>query len=144
MVELIELLTDARENLKQPEAFTILNDIAKQFRTNNGSSLRDIVNDLTKNVAANSVANEIITISLESAKILAESDRRTAARLEALLNTVLAKAIVSAKASTTAAELAAGVAVDLEDAHKRAEAHTVESKPGEAADAAMIRNKEIE
>lgn len=141
LVGRIEVVNNMHEGLgSQPEVFPILNEIAKQFRTNRGSSLRDVVNRLDQAVKDNRVAMEALHLTLDAAKVLAESDRRTAARLEELLNIVLAKADIAAVASAAAATLAAGVATDLEDAHARAEGQDAATAvPGEAADAAMRR-----
>ncbi len=141
MVQLIELLTAIRKDLgEQPKVFAVLSEIAKQFRTNAGSSLRDVVDRLDAAAIENRIAIEANRLTLESAKVLAEADRRAAARLEVILNLVSAKADIAAGASEAAAALAAGVAVDLEDAHVRAEERdSTTAAPGEAADAAMRR-----
>ncbi len=140
-VESVELLNEIRKDLgSQPDVFAVLNEIARQFRTNAGSSLRDVVDRLDAAAIENRIAIDANKLTLESAKVLAEADRRAAARLEVILNLVSAKADVAAGATTAAAVLARGVAVDLEESHVRAEEHGVSSIPGEASDAAMRRH----
>ncbi len=139
-MEAVDKLSNTYKGIKeQTDILAVLNEIVGQFRIDGGASMRDVVNRLDDAATANRVAIESTRLTIEAAKILSETDRETAARLEKLLNQVSVKADVAAGATTAAAVLAAGVANDLENSHLRAEAHGNEAAPGEAADAASRR-----
>lgn len=133
LVPLLRDFMDAFED--SPEVFLVLNEIAAQFRTDSGSSLRDVVNRLDK-------ATHDLTISGAAAAQLSADDRLTLARLVVLLDVLDVKAdtagveragvahdLVSAQAAVDA------VATALAASEARADAVT-EGDPGEAADAA--------
>jgi type II secretory pathway component PulM len=55
--QMIPLLSALNETFKHnPTAFAVLDDIAAQFRTDSGSSLRDAVDGLVKSAAENKLA----------------------------------------------------------------------------------------
>lgn len=66
-------------------ALQVLGDIAKEFRTDSGSSLRDVVNRLEQ--AANSAvtAAEIAKTKVEAVRLLAVEDRASVKELEVLV-----------------------------------------------------------
>lgn len=148
MVRLTEVFAD------NPDALKVLYEIAAQFKTNSGSSLRDVVNDLAKAIAT-------LEKHAEIARILAERDREQLQRLLTLLDRLDAKVSGGRNALdrieldrervaknlaisenrikdiATALEISedkvARVARHLLDAQDRADA--VVGSPGEAADA---------
>lgn len=127
-----------------PSILKVLREMGAEFRTDHGTTLRDVVNRLevaaeanNLNTAALQSAVDQLRISSESVKELAHDDREQVARLAALL-TLLEQRVVDA------ADLAAGVAEDLEASHVRAEAQHPEAAPGEAADAAAKRDPDAE
>lgn len=134
--ELVPLLRDFTEAFRgTPQVFLVLDEIARQFRTDSGSSLRDVVNRLEALINEQALAGE-------AARQLSADDRRTLARLVLLLDLVDAKAdtLTSDRADVAAnlerAQAAVeGVANDLAAAHARADA-TSAGDAGAAADAA--------
>jgi hypothetical protein len=146
--EMIPVLVDLTTGLKDtPQAFDILKEIVAQFRTDSGSSLRDVVNRLEVSAVKNRIASEELTVSLEVFGKLAEQDRRQLERLVTLLNVVAAKQSAdhvtnvanAAESSENQEMLLAGarrVASDLKDTHERADMIEHSTVPGAAADAA--------
>lgn len=119
MKESVPVMREAVVAMKDaPGTFLVLQEIASQFRTDSGSSLRDVVNRLE-------TALQVLKVADEAARVLSVQDR---AKLQAIID-----------AAAIAAGLASGVADDLDAAHERAEAEPVESEPGAAADSAMRR-----
>lgn len=108
-----------------PEAFVTLRDIAREFKADSGTSLRDVINRLDMAAKDNRAAAEVLKINVEAARQLAEQDRLQLANLIAKLD--------------LAAEGRVVVADNLEAAHNRAEAEPAGSDPGVAADAAARR-----
>lgn len=115
-----------------PHAFDVLDEIVAQFRTDSGSSLRDVVNRLEQGTLT-------LQQGAETVKQLAEQDREHLQRLIILLDRLTVR-VDDSSARGARMELAAGVvAKDLADAHKRADAS--EGEPGTAADAAVLKEK---
>lgn len=122
MVELVAVFHD------WPEAFKVLNEMASQFKTDSGSSLRDVVNNLTVAAEANAAAvaegvrnTREQQVKTEAAAQLAVRDREQLIRL--LLETdriatkldigLAAIAAIQSTATNVASNLAtAQVAVD--------------------------------
>jgi len=124
-----------------PKPFDVLSDIISEFRTNGGSSLRDVVNRLDAAAAVNASAAEVLKIQVEASRQLAVQDREAMARLTIMLDRLtinldrLTVKVAAGDVQRTRMEDATDrVAEDLEEAHKRADA--VEGHAGEAADAA--------
>lgn len=69
-----------------PTAFRVLDEIASQFRTDSGSSLRDVVNRLDQAAADNHAAGEALRIQVDVVKDLAAQDRAQLARLVVALD----------------------------------------------------------
>jgi hypothetical protein len=65
----------------KPDVFKVLNEIAGQFRTDSGSSLRDAVNGLTAAAAEQKAATETLRVVAKSAEQLSAEDRLQRERL---------------------------------------------------------------
>ncbi len=135
-----------------PTLFDVIHDFAAQFRNNNGSSMRDVVDRLEKlalgaEARASKLEHDLVTasatakatadvlkVNVEAAKQLAEHDRRRISELLMLLGRV------SANVDTSKVDVKT-IAQDLESGHERAEAHQ-EHEPGSAADAFSKREQE--
>jgi methyl-accepting chemotaxis protein len=90
--EMLPLLRDLTRYLKDsPDAFKILGEIVAEFRTDSGSSLRDVVNRLDRASMENRIAAEVLAEKVEAVKILAREDRAGAARIMAILEAMAAK-----------------------------------------------------
>lgn len=127
MLPLLRELTDTFHGT--PHAFDVLDQIVAQFRTDSGSSLRDVVNRLEEGA-------NVLKLGLETAKQLAEQDRAQLQKLIVLLDRVTIKVDAASAATTRIESAALSVADDLAAAHKRAD-DTHHSEPaGTAADAA--------
>lgn len=119
MVETLPVIREAVEAMKDaPGSFLVLQQIAAQFRTDSGSSLRDVADRLE-------TAVELLGVRAEASRVLAVKDR---AVLQVIVD-------AGERASMTAGEVAA----DLEAAHERAESEPATADPGVAADSAMRR-----
>lgn len=115
-----------------PHAFDVLDEIVAQFRTDSGSSLRDVVNRLEAGA-------QDFRVGAESAKQLAEQDRQQLQRLIILLDRLTVR-VDAGVATGTRMEVAQGVvASDLAAAHKRAD--ETQGEAGAAADAAVLKEK---
>lgn len=110
-----------------PELLTVMREIAKQFRNNDGSSLRDVVDRIDKASTTAFDAAHVLEIQAEVERKLDERDRQQVRRIEVLLDRLERKV----DRLEHAAEV---VASDLADAHKRAD--DTQGDPGSAADAA--------
>lgn len=123
-------LTDQLHDI--PDSFKILKEIIAQFRTDSGSSLRDVVNRLEGAADHQRSVQQTIQVNQEALRQLQEQDRTQLASLVAVIDQILAKANLAERG-------AAKIAVDLEASHVRAE--TVDDvDAGAAADAAMRRD----
>lgn len=139
-----------REMIEQfgdmPEALKVLKDIAKQFHTDSGTTLRDVVNRLERAAEANRLAIEElvnqetkaanamgnISTGQEASRMLAQEDRVQIAKLLVALRQVNIKVDEAAAGAIL-------VAQDLEKSHLRAEELPTSASPGEASDSAMRR-----
>lgn len=74
-----------------PHYFTVLDNIADQFKADHGSSLMDHVQSLKQSAADNKQAAEVLKVGVESARVLAERDREQLMRLIILLDRLDAK-----------------------------------------------------
>lgn len=138
-VPLVRKLVETFE--KTPEALTVLNEIAEQFRTDSGSSLKDQINRLEASAVRQELAAqkqevnaEHLKVGVETQRQLAEDDRRKLSELMVQLGVnANVMAAMTEKISSMQA-VARDVARDLADSHSRADAIT--GAPGAAADAA--------
>lgn len=134
MIPLLQKLTDTF--IANPNSFGVLNEIASQFKTDSGSSLRDVVDRLEKAANENHQAAEILKVELASTKQLAERDRQEIQRLILMIDRVAEAQKVVATNLIEAQKAVDTVALDLADAHKRADAIHHTEPAGTAADAA--------
>ncbi len=135
-----------------PSLFDVIHAFAAQFRNNNGSSMRDVVDRLEKHAVnaearasklehdlelATSTAKataDVLRVNVEAAKQLAAHDRIRISELLVLLGRVSATGDAN-KISVQA------ISDDLQAGHERAESHE-EHEPGSAADAFSKREPE--
>lgn len=155
LVELTETFQDT------PHAFAVLDEIIAQFRTDSGSSLRDVVNRLEAMADANvrqsehnAAAANALAVGVESSRQLAVRDREELARLliqqdrsSAKIDAALAALDVLRGGQRDSRVQAEGVAANLVIAQtavdrvatrlteSQASADAVDGLPGEAADA---------
>jgi hypothetical protein len=80
-----------------PEVFSILKEIADQFRTDSGSSLRDAVDKLVTVAHENKVAAEVLAVGVEAVKQLAVLDRADATHRQRQIEELSAKVDKAAK-----------------------------------------------
>jgi methyl-accepting chemotaxis protein len=127
--------------------FDVLKDIISEFRTNGGSSLRDVVNRLEDAATDHAAAAELLKVQVESSRQLAVQDREQLTRLLLNMDRLTVKTDASEvsrhdEAQRVQENLAVAqqgvddVAHDLDDARRRADATSADGSPGEAADAA--------
>ncbi len=128
-----------------PNGLNVLSEISRQFRTDSGATLRDVVNRLEVAAIESAAADEAIRLAaiglqdeVNKQTILREEDRRLAIEDRTKLILLLAALERVNVKTTEGVTIASSVAQDLEAAHKRAEAEPT-TAPGEAADAAMLR-----
>lgn len=155
MLPLMEVLS--KEFQSKPQMFSVLREIAAQFQTDSGSSLRDLANRLEETARLNQANIEIVKSGLEVLRIAYEATRqvstlrddkaqelalaidRLRVKVEAGTATGLRmeqKAIGIADDLIIATGKVEGVAQDLADSHKRADDTHHTAAPGAAADAA--------
>jgi hypothetical protein len=79
-----ELIAAFRET--PPGAFAVLDEIARQFRTDSGSSLLDIVNRIDAAAKENSTVAEVLAAKVEAVKRLTADDRAQDAHDRLVLN----------------------------------------------------------
>lgn len=80
------LLVELTEQLKgSPQSFTILKEIIAQFRSDSGSSLRDVVDRLEEGARLLRIKAEVLGEAVAAVKELARQDRAQATRLEQAL-----------------------------------------------------------
>lgn len=125
-----------------PKPFDVLAEIVAEFRTDSGSSLRDVVNRLDAAASANAAAAEILKVQVEAARQLAVQDREQTTRLIVLIDRVTTKVDAGNASGVRMEAGAAVVAQDLADRHTRADA-VGEGHPGEAADAAVRSDPDV-
>lgn len=119
MAELVEVFKD------WPNAFKVLNEMASQFRTDSGSSLRDVVNGLTVAAEANAraVAEGVANtreqqVKTEAAAMLAVRDREQLVRLLIDTDRITNKLDSGLAAIAAIQATASGVASDLATAQR--------------------------
>jgi peptide subunit release factor RF-3 len=83
LLPLLQELTNVFHD--NPSAFGVLEEIAEQFRTDSGSSLRDAVNRIEAAATENKVAAEVLKVHAAAAKELSSEDRREVARMAVLM-----------------------------------------------------------
>lgn len=125
-----------------PDAFKVLKEIQQQFRTDSGSSLRDVVNRLEEASNQSAHAAEYLKVGVEASRLLAKEDREQILKVIVLLDRVTLrldrltlKVDHSAATSERIESAAISVADDLREAHGRADA-VGPGDHGAAADAA--------
>lgn len=99
MEEMVPLLVSLTEQLKDsPQAFEVLQAIIAQFRSDSGSSLRDVVDRLEKAAVENKeaakairVKAEILEVGVEAVKQLSISDRAAFARMAVAVELLTSK-----------------------------------------------------
>lgn len=89
MLPLLQELTT--EFSGTPHAFAVLDDIVAQFRTDSGSSLRDVVNRLETTALENRAVGESLKRSVESAANRAKEEREQTQRLILALDRLTVK-----------------------------------------------------
>jgi hypothetical protein len=152
--EMLPLLKTLTLTFKDnPDAFKVLGDIAAQFKTDSGSSLRDVVNrleaaaeDNRRAVQAASEAAEVLKIGVEASRLVSDQDRAMVRRLEILLDRLGVKVDEGAATGMRIERAAGHVAQDLAASHRRAD-ETEGGEPGAAADAAAqqtAREKQLD
>jgi len=134
--DMLPVLNDLTRAMKDsPAAFLILKDIIAQFRTDSGSSLRDVINRLEDAAKKNRQSSEEMLVALKVSKELAEQDRRQLERLITLVNILNASVSASGKGVHRLEQGAKLVLSDLQESRERAD--EIESTEfGAAADAA--------
>lgn len=165
MFPLLVDLTDTFQDT--PHAFAVLDEIIAQFRTDSGSSLRDVINRLegmadenAKQAERNTAAATALAVGVEAARQLDERDReelsrlliqqdRQAAKLDAALAALevlqggqrgMRDAAAVVASNLAVAQTAVDhVAQEAAASHARADA-VVGGVPGEAADAGAQSN----
>lgn len=124
--EVVPLLRELTE--QAPNTLKVLNDMAQQFRTDSGSSLRDVVNRLDEAAKEAQVVSSTLAINVETQ---ARRSGSQDVQLERLVQ-LLSKLVVQVEQSAVADAV---VASDLTASQQRADA--VEGEAGEAADAGV-------
>ncbi len=128
MVPLLIELTEVFRG--QPESFRILSDIAGQFKTDSGTSLRDVVNRLELAALENHHASERLKVGVELSRVLAERDREAVQHLIVLLDRL------SIRAQHLEDDRAA-VAANLVEAERRVAGVAVDASADRATRAAV-------
>lgn len=130
---LLVKLTDVFED---GDGFTVLHEIADQFKTNSGSSLRDAIDRLTTMVTEARTAADELRLGSEVSRQLAALDRDQLRRVELLLARLTDHVTEMATGDAMAKLKVEEVAADLAKSHQQADQIDPSSYPGEAADAA--------
>lgn len=160
MLPLLRNLTIVFRNT--PDSFAVLHDIAAQFRTNSGSSLRDLLNRveataLESRAMLETAARElresdsILRVGVETARQLADQDRETNRQLMLQVDRLASKLDLLTASGVTVAEnltarekkvdeASAGVASNL--AADKARADEATGPTGAAADAAATPTRQ--
>jgi hypothetical protein len=133
MLPVLKDFTAAFED--NPSVFLVLNNIAAQFRTDSGSSLRDVVNRLEDSAKAQAELAEKVREDREVERRLAVRDREQLQELILKLDRVSVVAKTASETGLRSEAAAKVVASELASAHARADA--TEGEAGAAADAAM-------
>jgi methyl-accepting chemotaxis protein len=125
--EMVPLLKALNETFKDnPTGFKVLNEIAAQFRTDSGSSLRDVVNRLEVAAKDNkeaaeraAVAADNLRIGVEAQRLLDVKDREVMQELTLKLDRVKTRVMEGSATSSRIEENASHVAEDLAESRKR-------------------------
>jgi len=134
MKKFVEVFRDS------PDSFRVLDEIAAQFKTDSGSSLRDVVDRLDEAAKDNRTAAEFLKVGVETQKQLAEQDRATLQRMLLFIDRLGVKVETTSEITKGIVRDAEGVAADLAQSHKRAD--DAGTQHGAAADAAVKSQKE--
>jgi len=129
----IPILRSVSDKMSDPDIVEVIIDMARQFQTDSGSSLRDVVNRLEQAAIEARESIDLLRISIESNRQLSAEDRIQIAKLLILIEGLQTKA-------DDAAQTATDVAEDLKNSHDRAA--EAGNKPGESADAFSTPPKE--
>jgi hypothetical protein len=90
--EMLPLLKTLTAEFKDtPHAFKILDQIIGEFRTDSGSSLRDVVDRLESAAQENAAIADGLRVSLETDRRLSERDREDVGQLRMLLDRLSVK-----------------------------------------------------
>lgn len=129
--EMLPLLRTLTKEFKgSPEAFRTLNEIASQFHTDHGTTLRDVINELQ-------VSSTDLRQRAEASKILDEQLAAQIARLTVKVDENTATTEAAAATSKRIEVANSGVAHDLAARSKRAD-EVEGGDAGAAADAAAL------
>lgn len=140
--EMLPLLRELTTTFRgKPNTFKVLDEIAAQFRTDSGTTLRDVVNRLEDAADANRQSGEILKVGVEASRLLAEQDREQLQRLIVLVDRLTVRVDAGAATSSRIEKAAVEVADDLAAAHKRADDIAHGGDAGAAADAASRMTK---
>lgn len=140
--EMLPLLRELTTTFRgKPNTFKVLDEIAAQFRTDSGTTLRDVVNRLEEAADHNRQSGEILKVGVEASRLLAEQDREQLQRLIVLVDRIQVRVDAGAATSSRIEAAATGVANDLSAAHKRADEVAHGGDAGAAADAASRQTK---
>lgn len=120
-----------------PGALNVLEEIASQFRTDSGSTLRDVVNSIATAAEKALEVSDILASRLELDRALAKQDREQIALLLRDLDRLGEKLKIASAAIQGIGVEQVSVAGDLAESHRRA-SEVVNEPPGAAADAAVI------
>lgn len=120
----------------KPDTFKVLDEIAAQFRTDSGTTLRDVVNRLEDAANHNKQSGELLKVGVEASRLLAEQDREQLQRLIVLLDRLTVRVDAGVATSSRIEKAATSVADDLAEAHRRADDVAHGGDAGAAADAA--------
>lgn len=129
----VPILRSVTDKLNDPTIVDVIVAMARQFQTDSGSSLRDVVNRLEAASIEAKAVTDILRVTMEGSRQLQDGDRVQIARLVVLLDRLQLQAESNTVKIDVAAGLAAGVAQDLKDSHARASEAGTEH--GESADA---------
>lgn len=140
MLPLMQELTEAFKDT--PHAFEVLDEIIAEFRSDSGSTLRDVVNRIEVASEVNRVATEkaaaisdSLKVGVEAAKLLAGLDRDKLQDLILLTDRLGVRVDAGVATGLRNEQRAIGVADNLAAAQRRAD-ETQSSEAGAAADAA--------
>jgi len=112
--QMLPLLITLTETFKSnPNGFKVLNEIAAQFKTDSGSSLRDVVNRLEEAAKENRAAADLLKVGVEAQKQLGEQDREQLRQLLISLDRVGVKVDAGAATGLRNEAAAKVVASDL-------------------------------
>lgn len=138
--EMLPLLRELTNEFKNtPHAFAILDDIIAQFRTDSGSSLRDVVDRLEQAAITNREAVEraavatqsteqILAVALETVRQLAQQDREKIDRLIILLDRLTIKVDTTSATTSRLEQTGINVASELAASHSEPKRDAIPKK----------------